>query len=196
MHASSILIRAGLLAATLALAPAAALAADAYVIDANHTQVQFGYTHLGYSHITGHLGNVAGTFSFDAKDPTKSSIQVSVPIDTIAVVPALNDELKSAKFFDAAKFPNATFHSRSVTRTRKDTLAVAGELTIHGITKPATFNVTINKIGTHPMRGVPAVGLDATTTVKRSDFGLSFLVPNVSDEVSIHATMEAYAAKK
>lgn len=194
MHAPSTLIRTGF-AVALSLATLPAWAASAYVIDPNHTQVEFNYTHFGYSHITGHLGNVEGNFLFDAKDPTQSSIHVNVPIDTLDVVPALNDELKSDKFFDAAKFPIASFQSTSVTRTGADTLAVAGDLTIHGITKPATFAVTLNKIGTHPMRGVPAVGLDATTTVKRSDFGLSFLVPKVSDEVTIHATMEAYAPK-
>ncbi len=195
MPVPSSFARRALAAAVLAFASAPVLAAQAYTIDPNHTQVEFQYTHFGYSHITGHLGNVEGNFLFDPKDPTQSSIQVDVPIDTIDVVPALNEELKSDKFFDAAKFPLASFQSRSVTKVGPDQLAVAGDLTIHGITKPATFQVRINKIGTHPMRGVPAVGLDATTTIKRSDFGVAFLVPQVSDEVTLHATMEAYAPK-
>ncbi|MBS0194220.1 MAG: YceI family protein [Proteobacteria bacterium] len=188
--------RASLLAASLALA-GNALAAEPYIIDPNHTQVLYTYTHNGFSHITGRLNKVEGDFLFDAKDPTKSRIQVNIPIDTISVgVPDLDAELISEMFFDAAKFPLASFKSSSVTRIDADHLAVAGDLTIHGITKPATFQVTLNKIGPHPMRGVPMVGLDATTTVKRSDFGVAYLVPNVSDEVTIHATMEAYAPKK
>ena len=151
---------------------------------------------MGYSHITGHFGNVEGDFLFDAKDPTKSSIQVHIPMDSVSVgVPALDTELRSDTFFDATKFPLATFQSTSVTSTGKDKLAVAGDLTIHGVTKPVTFDVTINRIGQHPMRGVPAAGFDATATIKRSDFGVSQYVPNVSDEVTIHVTMEAYAPK-
>jgi polyisoprenoid-binding protein YceI len=190
-------LRAGLLAAALALVSSAAFAAEPYTIDPNHTQVEFSYFHMGYSHITGHFDKVEGDFLFDAKDPTKSSIQVHIPMDTVSVgVKALDDELHSDMFFDATQFPLATFQSTSVTSTGKDKLAVAGDLTIHGVTKPVTLDVTINKIGTNPMRGVPAAGFDATTTIKRSDFGVSKYVPNVSDEVVIHITMEAFAPKK
>jgi polyisoprenoid-binding protein YceI len=193
---SASIIRAAALATALALVSGTAFAADPYTIDPNHTQVEYTYSHFGYSHITGHFGNVEGDFLFDAKDPTKSSIQVHIPMDTVSVgVPALDTELRSDMFFDATQFPLATFQSTTVTSTGKDKLAVAGDLTIHGVTKPVTFDVTINKLGTHPMRGVPAVGLDATTTIKRSDFGVSKYVPNVSDEVTIHVTMEAYAPK-
>jgi polyisoprenoid-binding protein YceI len=197
MHIQSApIIRTGALAAALALVSGAAFAADPYTIDANHTQVEYTYTHFGFSHITGHFGGVEGDFLFDAKDPTKSSIQVHIPMDTVSVgVPALDTELRSDTFFDATKFPLATFQSTSVTSTGKDKLAVAGDLTIHGVTKPVTFDATVNKLGTHPMRGVPAVGFDATATIKRSDFGVSKYVPNVSDEVTIHVTMEAYAPK-
>jgi len=190
------LLRTGLATAALALATSA-FAAEPYTIDPNHTQVSYTYTHFGFSHITGHFDGVEGNFLFDAKDPTKSQIQVNVPIATVSVgVKGLDDELRSDMFFDPAKFPTATFQSRSVTVTGKDHLAVAGDLTIHGVTKPVTFDVTMNKLGAHPMRGVPAVGFDATTTIKRSDFGVSKYVPNVSDEVVIHASMEAYAPKK
>ncbi len=184
------------LAAMFALAPGAALAADPYTIDPNHTQVEYTYTHMGFSHITGRLNQVEGDFLFDAKDPTRSSIQVHVPIASITVgVPSLDKELVGESFFDAAKFPLATFQSTSVTSTGKDKLAVAGDLTIHGVTKPATFDVTINKIGIYPFKNVPGVGVDAVTTIKRSDFGVSKYVPNSSDEVTIHVTMEATAPK-
>ena len=190
------LIRSTALAAAFALASGAALAADPYTIDPNHTQIEYTYSHFGFSHITGRLNNVEGDFLFDAKDPTKSSIQVDVPISTITVgVPALDTELVSPMFFDAAQFPLATFQSTAITSTAPDKLAVTGDLTIHGVTKPVTLDVTINKIGAHPMRGVAAVGFDATATIKRSDFGISKYVPNVSDEVTLHITMEAFAPK-
>jgi polyisoprenoid-binding protein YceI len=184
------------LVAALAMASGAALAADPYQIDPNHTQVEFTYNHFGFSHITGRLNNVEGDFLFDAKDPTKSSIQVSIPVNTITVgVPALDTELVSPMFFDAAQFPLATFQSTTVTSSAPDKLTVAGDLTIHGVTKPVTLDVTGNKVGMHPMRGVAAVGFDATTTIKRSDFGIGKYVPNVSDEVTLHITMEAFSPK-
>ncbi|HTD28604.1 MAG TPA: YceI family protein [Xanthomonadaceae bacterium] len=197
MHISSAsFLLTSALAAALALAPNAAFAAEPYVIDANHTQVMFTYSHMGYSHITGHFDSVEGDFLFDAKDPTKSSIQVNIPIDTISVgVKALDDELRTDAFFDAGQFPTATFQSTTVTSSGKDKLAVAGDLTIHGVTKPVVLDVTINKVGIHPMRGVPAAGFDATATIKRSDFGISKYVPNVSDDVQLHITLEAAAPK-
>lgn len=195
-HRPAAVAHCALLAATLGLAAGPAVAADPYVIDPNHTQVEYTYTHFGFSHISGHLNGVEGDFLFDAKDPTHSSIQVNIPVNTISVgVPALDEELRSDMFFDVANYPLASFRSTAVTSTGKDRLAVAGELTIHGVTRPVTFEVTINRIGTHPMRGVPAVGVDATATIKRSDFGVSKYVPGVSDEVVIRATMEAYAPK-
>lgn len=194
-HATT--IRNGALVAALALASSAAFAAEPYQIDPNHTQVEYTYSHLGFSHITGHLNKVEGDFLFDAKDPTKSSIQVHVPISSITVgVPDLDKELVGATFFEADKFPLATFQSTAVTSTGTNKLAVTGDLTIHGVTKPVTLDVTINKIGTHPMRGVPAAGFDATATIKRSDFGVALYVPNVSDEVTLHITMEAFAPKQ
>jgi polyisoprenoid-binding protein YceI len=196
MHLSHTIIRNSTLAAALALVSGAAFAADPYTIDPNHTQVQFTYSHFGFSHITGRFGKVEGDFLFDAKDPTKSSIQVNIPIDSITVgVPDLDKELVTDKFFDADKFPLATFQSTAVTSTGKDKLAVSGDLTIHGVTKPVTLDVTINKIGTQPMRGVAAAGFDATATIKRSDFGIAQYVPNVSDEVTLHITMESFAPK-
>ncbi len=190
-------IRSVALAAALALASSTAFAADPYVIDPNHTQVEFSYTHFGYSHITGHFAKVEGDFLFDAKDPTKSSIQVNIPIAGVSVgVKDLDDELVTDAFFDAGKFPTATFQSTTVTATGTGKLAVAGDLTIHGVTKPVTLEVTVNKIGVHPMRGVQAAGFDATTTIKRSDFGVAKYVPNVSDEVVLHITMEAFSPKK
>jgi len=188
--------RNGALVALLALVSSAAFAAEPYQIDPNHTQVEYTYSHFGFSHITGRLNNVEGDFLFDAKDPTKSSIQVHVPINSITVgVPDLDKELLGATFFEADKFPLATFQSTAVTSSAPGKLAVAGDLTIHGVTKPVTLDVTVNKIGTNPMRGVPAAGFDATATIKRSDFGVALYVPNVSDEVTLHITMEAFAPK-
>jgi polyisoprenoid-binding protein YceI len=176
----------------LATASPAFAAPVAYAIDANHTQVLFTYSHFGLSNITGRLGDVTGTFAFDADDPAASSIAVAVPMASLSMgVPKLDDHLKSADFFDVATHPTATFTSTRVTAAGPGRLAVAGDLTIHGVTRPVVLDVTINRIGEHPMSKTPAVGFDATTTIRRSEFGVGRMVPNVGDEVRIRITLEA-----
>uniref|UniRef100_UPI002608A522 YceI family protein n=1 Tax=Asticcacaulis sp. TaxID=1872648 RepID=UPI002608A522 len=93
-------------------------------------------------------------------------------------------------FFDAAKYPTATFKSTKVDVTGKDTANVTGNLTIHGVTKPVTLAVKLNKIGAN-MKGVKTAGFSATGQIKRSDFGMGAYVPAVSDEITLVITAEA-----
>jgi polyisoprenoid-binding protein YceI len=185
-----------LLAALLALCFAdAALAAD-YTIDARHTQVLFTYTHMGYSHITGRFNDVSGKFEFDPAAPVKSSIEVDLPIASLSTgIARLDDDIRGAALLDAEKFPTAHFRSTKVTSAGTNNLDVAGELTIHGVTKPVVLRVTINQIGPHPFKKVPAVGFDATAAIKRTDFGVSGFMPVAGDEVVLRITMEAQQAK-
>ncbi|HVR81826.1 MAG TPA: YceI family protein [Luteimonas sp.] len=167
-----------------------------YNLDPNHTQVEFSWNHFGFSHITGRFAKVEGNFLFDPADPTKSSIDVSIPISSIDTgVAALDEHLQSPDFFDVTQFPVATFKSSKVERIGEHDLQVSGELTIHGVSKPAVLDVTINKIGEHPMAGRAAAGFDAKATIKRSDFGIAKYVPNVSDEIAIAITTEAMVPK-
>lgn len=188
---------------TAALACATMFAAGAhaapspYVLDPHHTQVTFGWTHFGFSHMSGRFDKVEGTFLFDPAAPAKSTVEVSIPIASLSTgVTDLDDDLRGDGFFDATKFPNATFKSTSVKSTGKDKLAVSGDLTIHGVTKPVTLDVTINKIGMHPMAQRAVAGFDASTTVKRTDFGITKYAPNVSDEIQIHISTETAVPKK
>lgn len=186
------MIRKLVAATALAFAAVSAQAADTYKFDPGHTQVQFQYNHLGYSNIVGSFTKVEGAVELDTTDLTKSSVNVTVSIDSVATgVAKLDEHLKAADFFDAAKFANATFKSTKVEKSGDKGLKVSGDLTIHGITKPVAFDVTINAIGEHPMQKKPAAGFDATAVVKRSDFGMTKYVPNVSDEVKIRVTTEA-----
>ena len=189
--------------ASVALSVAALFAAAAqaapspYVLDPHHTQITFGWTHFGFSHMSGRFDKVDGTFLFDPAAPAKSKVEVSIPIASITTgVADLDEDLRSDGFFDAGKFPNATFKSTSVKSTGKDKLAVSGDLTIHGVTKPVILDVTINKIGMHPMAQRAAAGFDASTTIKRTDFGISKYAPNVSDEIQIHISTETMVPKK
>lgn len=184
------------LASLLVFATLPAFAAEPYAIDPTHTQVEFTYSHFGFSNITGRFDQVESEFLFDPADPAASSVKVTIPMASLSTgVAKLDEHLKTADFFDVAQFPTATFASTGVTVAGEGKLAVAGELTIHGVTRPVVMDVTINKVGTHPMTQAPAAGFDAAFTIKRSEFGVGAYAPAVSDEVRIEITVEAQKAK-
>lgn len=176
-----------------ALLAAAPLYAVTYTFEPQHTQGVIRWNHLGFANPTAQFNTVEGTLDFDAADPTHSSVVVTIPLTSMSTgVPDLNDDFRSSDFFDFAKFPTATFKSSKVEKgAAPGTLKVAGDLSLHGITKPVVLDVTINKIGTNPRNKVATVGFEAMATLKRSDFGLGLYVPQVSDEIQVHITAEA-----
>jgi polyisoprenoid-binding protein YceI len=185
-----------LLAAAL-LAGSVPAFATTYTLDPNHTQVQFIWNHYGFTDLTGEFGKIEGTLEFDAADPTKASVNATIAIDSVDTnVKKLDGVLASGDYFNAAKFPAATFKSTRVEKgATPDRLKVTGDLTIHGVTKPLTLDVKVTKVGEHPLRKAPAAGFDATATLKRSEFGITKYLPNVADEVKIHVVAEAIEAK-
>lgn len=177
-----------------AVAPIAA-ASGTYKIDPNHTNVLVTWSHFGLSNPSINFGDADGAIVYDADDAAASSVEVTLPISGISALAAdFHDHLSSADWFDAAKFPNPIFKSTGVQAAGANRFTVAGDLTVKGVTKPVTLDVTLNGAGEHPMRKVPAIGFDATTTLKRSDFGLGGFAPAVSDEVKVHITTEAFVA--
>ncbi|BFI97145.1 MAG: YceI family protein [Rhodanobacter sp.] len=167
-----------------------------YKMDPGHTMVLFSWNHLGFSNPTADLGLGEGTLVFDQQDPAKSSVDVTLPLSMLDThVPALDEHLKQADFFDAAKYPTVTFKSTSVVPVDATHFKVTGNLTVHGVTKPVTLDATLNKIGVHPMLKTQAIGFDATATLKRSDFGMGAYVPMVSDEIKVRITTEADVPK-
>jgi polyisoprenoid-binding protein YceI len=172
---------------------APAFAADTYKLDAGHTSVTFQYTHFGFSHPTGKFMNAVGSVTLDDATPANSSVEVSFAIDGLNTgVAALDTHLKSADFFDAAKFPTATFKSTKVAQTSATTADVTGDLTLHGVTKPVTLKVTLNKKDAHPMmKGKIDAGFTATGSINRSDFGMGNYVPAVSDQIDLYIEAEA-----
>jgi polyisoprenoid-binding protein YceI len=168
-------------------------AAETYKLEPTHTSVTFQYTHFGFSHPTGKFMNAVGTVTLDEATPANSSVEVSFAIDGVNTgVPALDAHLKGADFFDAAKFPTATFKSTKVEPTSATTAKVTGDLTIHGITKPVTLDVTLNQKGPNMMKKLTA-GFTAKGTINRSDFGISTYVPAVSDQIDLYIEAEANA---
>ncbi|KFN49178.1 YceI family protein [Arenimonas composti] len=180
-----------LLASLLAASTSVAFAAEPYAIDPSHTNVVFTWNHLGFSNLSGRFEQVQGDFQFDAEDPTKSTLSVTIPVTSLSTgVGRLDEHLRGSDFFDVAKYPEARFVSSAITAVGEGRYAVAGELTIRGVTKPAVLGVTVNRIGPHPMSKKPAAGFDATMTIKRSDFGMTYALPAVPDEIRITISTE------
>lgn len=183
-------------AAVLALA-SAPLYATTYTLEPNYTQGVFRWNHLGFSSPAAQVGQGEGTLEFDQADPTKASVKVAIPLSTLNTsVPELDEHLRSADFFETTKFPTATFTSTKVEKgSAPNQIKVIGDLNLHGVTRSVTLAVTVVKTGVNPRNNLPTVGFDATTTLKRSDFGLGRFVPQVGDEIAVRLTSQAVEAK-
>lgn len=192
MRALRYLVLAGLLGAAVT----AQAAPVTYTMDPGHTFVLFSWNHFGFSNPTANLSLGQGTLVFDDKDPSKSSVDVTLPLaDLDTHVSKLDEHLKKPDFLDADKYPTITFKSTKVQAVGGNKYKVTGDLTVHGVTKPVVLDATLNKSGEHPMMKVPTVGFDAVATLKRSDFGVGAYVPNVSDEIKVRITTEASVPK-
>jgi polyisoprenoid-binding protein YceI len=179
----------------LAATGAKVQAADKYDIDSSHSGVVFGWNHFGFSNPTARFDKIEGSVLLDKTDLTKSAISVTLPLQSLDTgVSKLDEELKGPEFFDAAKYPAITFKSTKVEKTGENGLKVTGELTVHGVTKVVALDAKVNKIGIFEIPGVikaPAAGFDATTIIKRSDFGVTKYLPVVSDEIPVRITLDA-----
>lgn len=185
-----------LFAASAFAAPGGAGGAITYVIDPDHTQVLASWNHFGFSNPVANFGEARGTIVYDADNVSASSVQVTLPLSGLqAFVPAFNEHLRSADFFEAVKYPEVTFRSTQVETAAEGALKVSGDLTIKGITRPVVLDVTLNQAAEQPMAKRQAIGFDATTTVRRTDFGLGLYAPGVSDEVTLRITAEAIVPK-
>jgi polyisoprenoid-binding protein YceI len=193
MRALRFLAIAGLLGVAVTSVQAAPVT---YQLDPNHTMVLFSWNHFGFSNPTADLPIASGTLVFDEKQPSSSTVEVTMPLATLDThVSALDKHLKKPDFFDADKYPTVTFKSTKVQPLGGDKFKVTGDLTVHGVTKSVVLDAKLNKVGTHPMTKAQSIGFDATGTLKRSDFGVAAYVPNVSDEIKIHITTEASVPK-
>jgi polyisoprenoid-binding protein YceI len=190
----------GFAAASVAsLAAVTAEAADTFVIDPVHTNILFIANHLGYSRMIGQFQEFSGEFSFDEQAVENSAVAVTVNTASVDTDDqARDDHLRSPDFFNAAEFPEMTFASTAIERTGDKTGKITGDLTLLGVTKPVTLDVTFNQKAPHPLpqySGVEVAGFSATTTIKRSDFGMSTFVPAIGDEIEIILEVEGTQAK-
>jgi polyisoprenoid-binding protein YceI len=177
---------------------AAPTQAATYALEADYTQCVFRWSHLGFSNPAAQLSQGQGTLDFDPAEPTRAVVDVTLQLATLSTgVPALDEHLRSEDFFEVTKFPTARFRSTKVEPgASKDRLRVTGELSLHGVTKPVTLDVTVLKIGANPRTQLPTVGFEATATLKRSDFGLGAYVPQVGDEIRVQISSQGVVEKK
>ena len=157
-----------------------------FIIEPNHTQVTFGISHMGFTTYFGRFTDAAGTLDLEPAKVAASKLDVTVPTATINTTSdKLNEELRSAQWFDADKYPTITFHATKVVRTGPTEARIEGELTLHGVTKPVTLVAHFNGAGTNPLDKAYTVGFQATGKIKRSDFGISTYLPLIGDEVDL-----------
>ncbi len=168
--------------------------AGSYHVDGGHTQVLFTVNHMGFSQYTGQFTQPTGSLTLDPKNPARSRVTITFPIDKVSTtVAALDAHLKTPDFFDAAKYPAGTFVSTGIVAHGR-TATITGNLTLKGVTKPVVLNATFVGAGQGVMGARKTnVGFHATTTIRRSDWGVSYGIPIVSDQVElvINAAFEA-----
>ena len=182
-----------LVALTLAasLSSVAFAAPETYQIDGTHTKPRFEYSHLGYSTQTSRFDTTTGTITIDRAAKTGS---VDVTIDAKSVdtgYPLFNGHIQGEDYFDTAKYPTITFKSNKMKFDGDKLVAVEGNLTIKGVTKPVTLTVSTFMCMPHPMLKKDACGANATAQVKRSDFNMGKNAPYVSDEVTLIIPVES-----
>ena len=159
-----------------------------YQVDPGHTQIAFAYDHMGFSNNFGLISEPTGTLTLDPKKPAAAKVSIDVPIANLRTgISALDEHLMKSDFFDAAKFPKATFVSTSVKPDGATSAEITGNLTIKGVTKPVTLDADFYGAGKAPAMagGKENVGFVATTTVKRSDFNMGYGVPMVGDAIEL-----------
>ena len=183
-------IAAGLLAtaafAQVASTNPASVKPGAYQVEPAHTQVGFQISHIGFSNFSGFFSGASGSLTVNPANASVSKLQISIPIASVqTTVSKLDEELKGGQWFDASKFPIATFTSTKVTKLANGTASVMGNLTLHGVTKPVVLTARFVGAGVNPIDKSYTIGFDASGMIKRSDFGVSYGVPMIGDDVRL-----------
>lgn len=178
-------------AAWLAASPMLAMA-DSFVIDERHTFPSFEISHMGFSTQRGRFDTTSGKFQFDAQKQT-GSIQVVIDAASIDTgLPELEEHLRKSDFFNVAQHPKISYEADKFVFKGETPIRAEGKLTLLGVTKPVNLTIERFNCGINPLKLKYACGAEATTTIKRSDFGMGYLVPAVGDEVNILIQVEGF----
>ena len=178
-------------AAIVTLSGAAAAAPETFVIDGTHSYPRFSYNHFGYSTQISRFNNTSGKIVLD-KEARTGSVDVVIDMKSVDTGYAVfNGHLQGEDFFDTEKFATATFKSTKVRFEGDKPVAVDGNLTIKGVTKPVTLALSSFQLMAHPMLKKDAIGANATTKISRTEFNAGKYAPYVGDEVTIDIAVEA-----
>ncbi|WP_102784899.1 MULTISPECIES: YceI family protein [Thalassospira] len=179
------------IAAGLSGAAFSAQAAESYKLDPSHTSVIFIVNHLGFSNYQGRFGGASGELTIDRDNLAASSAEINIDLTQIdSGFEGLDNHMKTADFFDVENHPTATFKSSAIELVGENGAKITGDLTILGQSKPLVLDVTLTGEGDHPMTGDHILGFAAKGTVTRSDYGMTYLVPAVSDDVTLQISSE------
>ena len=156
-------------------ATAGTATATTWKIDPAHSVAEFKVKHMMIANVKGKFTGISGTLNLDEANPARSSVEATIPLDTVFTGDAQRDaHLKSADFFHVEQHPQMTFKSTGIAVKRPGELTVTGDLTIHGVTKPVAFEVEGPTPPAKDPWGNTRVGLEATTKINRKDFGLGW----------------------
>ncbi len=162
--------------------------AGAYDLDSAHGKITWSVDHMGFSTYKGQFVNVDADLVLNPANPSASTLTATIPLtDVDSNSDGLDGHLQTADFFDTANHPVATYVSRSVTVNPDDATraTVVGDLTLRGVTRPVTMEVKFNQAGPS-MGGVYRAGFDGRATIRRSEFGITYGLPLLGDEVDLH----------
>lgn len=180
-----------ILAVAATMSSAAFATTETYVIDNTHTYPRFEYNHLGYSIQVSRFDKTSGKITLDRAAKT-GSVDVTIDAKSVNTGYALfNEHIQAEDYFYTSKYPTITFKSSSLKFDGDKLVAVNGDLTVKGVTKPVTLTVTSFHCMPHPMLKKDACGANATTKIKRSEFNAGKNAPFVSDEVTLTIPVEA-----
>ncbi|MGH6978650.1 MAG: YceI family protein [Brevundimonas sp.] len=186
--AAALLTSGAVVARTQTTQVPAEVRAGAYALDSDHGKITWSVSHMGFSTYYGQFVNVQAALNLDPANPSASTLTATIPLTDVASnSDGLNGHLQTPDFFDTANHPTATFRSTRIVIDPSDPTEadVHGELTLRGVTKPVVMEVEFNQAGPS-MGGAYRVGFDGEATVKRSEFGISYGVPMLGDDVKLH----------
>ncbi len=175
----------------LLAATATSAFADTYQIEPNHTYPSFEADHMGISFWRGKFNKTSGTITIDRTAKT-GAVDITIAADSIDFGHTkMNDHAKSEDMFNVAKFPTMTYKSKTISFKDDTPVAIEGELTMMGVTRPVTLHINKFKCIMHPMLKREVCGADAVTEFKRTDFGLNYATPRFAPEVKLSIQVEA-----
>jgi polyisoprenoid-binding protein YceI len=186
-------------ALALALPLAASAAPENYTLDPYHTYPHFAVEHFGVSMFWGRFDRSSGKFMID-RAAKKASLELTVNTASVSTGEndkgsrprSLDEHLRSADFFNVAEFPRMTFKAADVKFNGDNPAEISGELTLLGVTRPLTLKVERWVCKDNPFNKKPMCGGNASGALKRSDFGMKYALPAVSDEVRLYVGFEGY----